>query len=114
WPRSSSWSSRETRSCGKTPVHISLEGGIVLIRVVSRGLLAACCVFSAALAAAQTNTGQISGTVKDTSGAVLPGVTVTVTNVGTNIARTTITDDKGAFVVTSLPVGTYKVSAELQ
>jgi hypothetical protein len=34
-------------------------------------------------AAAQTNTGQISGTIKDSSGGVLPGVTVTVTNVGT-------------------------------
>src|SRR5436189_1300364 len=68
----------------------------------------------AASAAAQTNTGQISGTIKDSSGGVLPGVTVTVTNVGTNIARTAVTDEKGAYVVSSLPVGTYTVSAELQ
>jgi Carboxypeptidase regulatory-like domain len=84
-------------------------------RVLARAVLAALCILvTTALVAAQTNTGQISGTVKDTSGAVLPGVTVTVTNVNTNIARTAVTDENGSFVVTSLPVGTYTVSAELQ
>src|SRR5262249_37966075 len=83
--------------------------------LIRRAVLAALCSFVfAAAAAAQTNTGQISGTVKDPSGGVLPGVTVTVTNVATNIARTAVTDDKGAWVVTSLPVGTYTVAAELQ
>ena len=49
----------------------------------------------AAPAAAQTNTGQISGTVRDTSGGVLPGVTVTVTNVGTGIEWTEVTSTTG-------------------
>ena len=65
-------------------------------------------------AAAQTNTGQISGTVKDASGGVLPGVTISVTNINTGIATTAVTDERGAFVVTGVPVGTYKVAAELQ
>jgi hypothetical protein len=65
-------------------------------------------------AAAQTNTGQISGTVRDASGGILPGVTVTVRNENTGIARTDVTSATGTFVVTNLPVGTYSVSAELQ
>jgi hypothetical protein len=60
------------------------------------------------------STGQISGTVKDSSGAVLPGVTVTITNVNTNIGKSAVTNEHGAYVVTGLPVGTYKVVAELQ
>jgi hypothetical protein len=69
--------------------------------------------FTAATAAAQS-TGQISGIIRDGSGGVLPGVTVTITNAGTGIARNVVTDDRGAYVVTNLPVGTYSVSAELQ
>ena len=65
-------------------------------------------------AAAQTNTGQISGTVRDASGGVLPGVTVTVTNTNTNISRTDVTGPNGAYVITNLPVGLYTVTAELQ
>ena len=57
-------------------------------------------------AAAQTNTGQISGTVRDSSGGVLPGVTVTVTNVGTGIEWTEVTGPAGTYTVTNLPVGT--------
>jgi hypothetical protein len=69
---------------------------------------------ASALLQAQTNTGQISGIVRDNTGAVIPGVTVTVTNVNTGIARTAVTDTAGTFVVTNLPVGTYTVAAELQ
>jgi hypothetical protein len=65
-------------------------------------------------AAAQTNTGQISGTIRDTSGGVLPGVTVSVTNVNTSATRTDVTGPNGTYVITNLPVGTYTVSAELQ
>ena len=79
---------------------------------IARCLIAV--LLTCATAAAQTNTGQISGTIKDTSGGVLPGVTVTVTNVNTAISATATTDDRGVFVVTGLAVGTYKVAAELQ
>jgi hypothetical protein len=82
---------------------------------LARCLLAALVVLLAAAgAAAQSNTGQISGTIKDSSGGVLPGVTVTVTNTGTSIARMVVTDERGSYVVTNLPVGTYSVAAELQ
>ena len=61
---------------------------------------------------AQTVVGRISGTVKDTSGAVVPGTNVTVTNAANNLTRTVKADDDGFYTVTNLPVGTYSVSAE--
>lgn len=64
-------------------------------------------------ASAQTVTGEIRGTVRDSSGGVLPGVTVTVTNTGTGLTRTDTTDGAGAYVFPSLPIGNYTVAAEL-
>ncbi|HEX8154228.1 MAG TPA: carboxypeptidase regulatory-like domain-containing protein, partial [Thermoanaerobaculia bacterium] len=46
---------------------------------------------------AQDFRGAISGTVADASGAVLPGVTVTVTNVETNVSQNVVTDEKGFY-----------------
>ncbi len=62
---------------------------------------------------AQVTTGSISGTVKDSSGGVLPGATVTATNVDTNFTRTEVTNDRGEYSLLFLPVGTYRVEAEL-
>src|SRR5262249_8279227 len=76
-------------------------------------ILLACLALGAADLAAQSTTGRISGSVRDSSGAVLPGATVTVTQEGTGLARTTITDGVGNFVFVSLPVGSYTVTAEL-
>ena len=58
---------------------------------------------------AQTTFGQITGTVVDPSGAVVPGATVTVTNEGTQIAREVSTSASGVFSITNLNVGTYRV-----
>jgi hypothetical protein len=52
---------------------------------------------------------QIAGTVQDTTGAVVPGATVTVTNTNTGIARTVTAGADGAYVVTNLPVGQYRM-----
>jgi len=57
-------------------------------------------------------TGSISGTVKDPSGAVIPGATVTATNAATNIQAKTISDDNGLYAFPSLPVGRYTVKVE--
>ena len=59
------------------------------------------------------NTANLSGTVKDLTGGVLPGVTVTLTEVETGQVRTTITGDEGRYQASSLAVGTYQVAAEL-
>ncbi|MBI2821459.1 MAG: carboxypeptidase regulatory-like domain-containing protein, partial [Acidobacteria bacterium] len=77
-------------------------------------LLAAACCFGIAtqVVLAQT-TGTISGTVKDETGAVLPGVTVTVKNVDTGVPRTLVTDDEGRYRALNLALGRYEVEAEL-
>jgi hypothetical protein len=58
--------------------------------------------------------GAIEGTVSDTSGGVLPGVTVTIANVDTGVERTVITNEKGLYRAPLLPLGKYRVVAELQ
>ncbi|MGH9940722.1 MAG: carboxypeptidase regulatory-like domain-containing protein, partial [Blastocatellia bacterium] len=63
---------------------------------------------------AQTNNGRISGTVVDISGAVTPGVTVTVRNEMTRLTRAGATNGSGFYIVTNLPVGDYSVTAERQ
>jgi hypothetical protein len=67
----------------------------------------------AAPAWAQFDTGALLGTVRDASGAVLPGVTVTLRNVQTGVKATKTTDDVGAYEFFTVRIGTYTVSAEL-
>jgi hypothetical protein len=62
---------------------------------------------------AQTQTGTITGTAADSSGAALVGAAVTVTNEGTNVSQSTITDSQGRYSVPDLPVGNYTVQATL-
>ena len=50
-------------------------------------------------------TAQISGTVKDASGAVLPGVEVTATQTATGLVRTAVSNETGSYIVPNLPVG---------
>ena len=68
---------------------------------------------AAAPAWAQRTTGDISGTVMDSTGAVLPGVTVTAVCTDTNLTRTVVTDAQGAYRVPELPGCLYRVTAEL-
>lgn len=68
---------------------------------------------TAPLTLAQNTTGTILGTVKDESGGILPGVSVTAKNVDTGISRTAVTDDGGRFNAPNLPLGEYRVEAEL-
>jgi outer membrane receptor protein involved in Fe transport len=70
-------------------------------------------LLNASVASAQSATGAIEGTVVDQSGAVLPGVTITVTESATNAQRTAVTDANGLFRLPPLPVGNYEVKAEL-
>src|SRR5437867_815812 len=64
-------------------------------------------------AVAQTTNATVGGTVADASGALIPGVTVTATNIGTGIVNTVVSNESGAYNFASLQPGTYKVSAEL-
>jgi hypothetical protein len=67
----------------------------------------------ASSAAAQITRGAISGTVRDSSGGVVPGATVTVTEANTNAARSATTDELGFYRVAALEPGTYSVVTEL-
>ena len=62
----------------------------------------------------QTPTGEITGTVTDSSGAVLVDATVTIVNPATNASRVTKTNDAGVYDVPALPPGTYSITIERQ
>ncbi len=74
-------------------------------------LLVVVCVSSAF---AQFDRGTISGTIKDPQGAVVPGVTVTITSTQTQQARTTVSDGSGFYTFPNLQPGRYDIAAELQ
>ena len=60
------------------------------------------------------NTGRMHGTVKDPTGASIPAAQIAVTNPATGLVRHASTDSAGAFVVPSLPIGTYNVEVKAQ
>jgi len=79
------------------------------------GLLAlSMAAFAATPARAQQQLGAIQGTITDQTKGVLPGATVTVTNLDTGITRTATSNEAGVYRVPSLDPGRYKVTAELQ
>ena len=61
----------------------------------------------------QTSTATVSGTVKDKTGASIPGVAVKATNTTTNVATTALSNDAGAYNIPALQPGTYTLTAEL-
>jgi hypothetical protein len=71
-----------------------------------------CCIALAVTTWAQVDTGSLVGTVKDASGAMLPGARVTATNIDTGVATTVNTDANGSYVLTPLRIGTYVLSVE--
>src|SRR5919197_3755264 len=75
-------------------------------------LVVVACSWSAIDAWSQA-TAQITGTVRDQSGAVLPGAQITATQTETGIARTTISNESGFFNLTNLPLGPYRVEVAL-
>src|SRR5271165_123488 len=60
----------------------------------------------------QSERGTIQGTVRDTSGAIIPGAKVTVTETATNVKFNQTTNDTGDFTIPSLAVGSYNVRVE--
>jgi hypothetical protein len=62
----------------------------------------------------QSTFASIEGTIVDQAGLVVPGVSVTVTNQDTNVSRDLVTDGRGFYRAPNLPIGTYRVKAQLQ
>lgn len=75
---------------------------LVAIAILASGLIA------------QIQNGQFTGVVADPSGAAIANAKVTVTNAGTNLAVTVITNATGNYVARELPVGTYTITVEAQ
>src|SRR5207249_10259312 len=78
------------------------------------GVTAVTVLLPATTSNAQVTTATLFGTVRDTSGAIVPGANITATNEGTGITRTSVTDDGGEFTLTALPAGAYTLRIELQ
>jgi hypothetical protein len=76
-----------------------------------RGLFAIVCL-SGAMVMAQVESGVISGTITDQSGASVTGATITVTNLSTNASRTTVSSNSGSYSVSGLEPATYQVTVE--
>src|SRR6266436_3159758 len=77
-------------------------------------------VFVAVILVCLTSTGlwaqataQINGSVKDQSGAVLPGVEIAVTQTDTGAKRAVVTDETGSYILANLPLGPYRLEAAL-
>ena len=81
-----------------------------MVRVLSVAVLCASLAMALPTTAngqATTANGNIEGIVRDTTGAALPGVAVTVTNMDTGTARTSVTNDEGVYRAVLLPLGRY-------
>src|SRR5687767_6178954 len=68
----------------------------------------------AARAQSQAINGTIEGTLKDSTGGLMPGVTVTIRNIDTGAERVVVTNSQGQYRAPLLPLGSYRVAAELQ
>src|SRR5579872_5842302 len=77
-------------------------------------LTMACVLFSAAAFAQQINSGAVSGTVTDSSGAAIPGVKVTATSPALQGEESFTTNDQGTYRFPALPLGLYKFTYEAQ
>jgi hypothetical protein len=99
----------------KSSANVSLRQSIssaVRLVVVIAGVLAI--VLSGTTAWGQADTGRISGSVKDVSGAIMPGVTVVATRADTGDVTTAKTDGSGVYTFASLRAGVYNVAASMQ
>ena len=76
-------------------------------------MLAVVCILAAASAIGQTTNATLSGTVTDTSGALIPGVSIKAANVGPGITSTSLTNEAGAYNFASLQTGNYTITVEI-
>src|SRR6266511_2998876 len=86
----------------------------IFARVLAIAVLVGATLLTASTnARAQVTTATLYGVVRDSSGGILPGVSVTVTHQGTNLTRETVTDGRGEFALPALPAGPYAIRIEL-
>src|SRR6266571_615878 len=85
-----------------------------LIKGIAVSLFVLLAVASVVVSQTQITTGTIQGSVTDANGAVMPGATVEIKNLDTNISKTLTTDEGGRFVALALPPGKYSVTVSKQ
>src|SRR5213594_5102611 len=88
----------------KRDLHILARIGTAIVGLIALG---------SCLAFAQGSTGAISGVVRDASGAVIPGVTVTAKHIESGLTRTAVSSETGGYNLQLLPVGAYEITTEL-
>jgi hypothetical protein len=76
-------------------------------------LLLCALLLGEATASGQGSTATIRGTIQDPTGGVLPGATITATNIGTKSVQATVSDDRGQYLLAGLFPGTYDLKVEL-
>src|SRR6266852_8507578 len=81
--------------------------GRLVTAVVALIALGTCLVF------AQSSTATIVGVVRDTTGALVPGVSINVKHVDTGLTRTALTSESGGYNVQFLPVGAYEITTTM-
>jgi len=90
-----------------------MQSRISLTGVVLTPLAFAVLFVFSATALAQTDTGKITGTVKDQNGAIIPGANITITNTRTGEERSAKANDDGMFSVAALKASSYRIIAEV-
>src|SRR5882672_3281598 len=88
----------------KRDLHILARVGTAIVGLIALG---------SCLAFAQGSTGAISGVVRDATGAVIPGVTVTARHIESGLTRTAVSSETGGYNLQLLPVGAYEITTEL-
>src|SRR5438034_8259421 len=86
----------------------------ICLKSLGIGLLVILAMALPALSQTQITTGTIQGTVTDANGAIVPGASVEIKNLETNLTKTLTTDDGGRFVALALPPGKYSVTVSKQ
>jgi len=81
--------------------------------IVRRWIVACCVAGSTSPVLAQVAAGEITGFVRDPSGAAAPGATITVTEISTNTRRVVVSGAQGAYTSPSLAPGTYRIDVDL-
>src|SRR5436189_4953771 len=76
-------------------------------------VIVATIVLGTSLVFAQTSTATILGTVRDTSGALVPGVSITVKHTESGLTRTVVSSERGSYNVPLLPVGAYEITTTM-
>jgi Carboxypeptidase regulatory-like domain/TonB dependent receptor-like, beta-barrel len=89
------------------PISTNIRRWFVLVATLTLVLLSGKVLFG------QTSTAVLTGTIRDSSGAILPGVTVTSTSTARNTSQSTVSNDTGSYAFPAMQPGTYSLTAEL-